>query len=365
MFHLFRKVYLDIDSNIDAYMQRIIISGTNGYQDGADKTKYAVLEVSELIGEGKEFTTELDLFKKCKELTDGADDKLVIYCDRLTFTHLFIAWHKTLLANIDVDSLWKVFAYHMDKQSYYSAVTTRSENVGFDLLKPSSWDKDVFTSQFSSINATPDTTWNNSIVNDVSIDYLLATHIKSSTDAVKTALKNKMKVLAERTIQEEIYDIKLYAAVRSQDKKLHDILSVSGVNSIAEFFALPSLTPLSDSNYWNENEKMTASNSSTAISLSNVSDIPALITALKLFRVQQQGQTEDSIFVTKLDWLSWITGTFTDEALDNLLTDNNFCAAELTTDSDWHKVNILFVDSVLKLYNTNNTDYLLKYTIAL
>ena len=365
MFHLFKKVYLDIDSNVDAYMQRIIISDTNGHHDGAEKTKYAELSVSELIGDGKEFATELDLFKKCKELTDGADDKLIIYCDRLTFTHLFIAWHKILLANIDADSLWKVFAYHMDKQSYYSTVTTRSEHVGFDLLKPSSWDKDVFTSQFSSITVTSDTTWNNLIVNDISIDYLLATHIKSSTDAVKTALKNKMKVLAERTLQEEIYDIKLYAAVRSQDKKLHDVLSVSNVDSISDFFALPALTTLSNSAYWNENEKMTASNSSTAISLSSVSDIPALITALKLFRVQQQGQTEDSIFVTKLDWLSWITGTFSDEALNDLLTDENFCAAELTTDTDWHKVNILFVDSILKLYNTNNTDYLLKYTIAL
>lgn len=365
MFHLFKKVYLDIDSNIDAYRNRIVISETNGYADGDVKSHYSVLAISDLVGEGAEFATELDLFKKCKELCDADDNQLILYCDRLTFTHLFIAWHKNLLGNIDLESLWKVFTYHMDKQSYYSAVTTRSENVGFDKYKPSSWDKDVFTSQFSSINITPDTTWNNSIVDDVSIDYLLATHIKSSTDAVKTALKNKMKILAGRTLQEEIYDIKLYAAMRSQDKKLHDILTISSIDNIADFFALPALSTLSDSTYWNESEKMTASDSATAITLSSVSDINGLITALKLFRVQQQGQTEDSVFVTKLDWLTWITGTFADETLDTLLIDENFCAAELITDSDWHKVNILLFDHILKLYKSNDTDYLLKYTIAL
>ena len=365
MFHLFKKVYLDIDSNIDAYRNRIVISETNGYEDEDVRSHYNVFAISDLVGDDKEFSTELDLFKKCKELTDDNNDQFVIYCDRLTFTHLFIAWHKNLLSNIDLDSLWTAFTHYMDKQSYYSAVTTRSEHVGFDLLKPTSWDKDVFASQFSSINITPDTTWNNTILEHVSIDYLLATHIKSSTDAVKTALKNKMKILAGRAIMEEIYDIKLYAAVRSQDKKLHDVLSLTGVNNISDFFATPALSPLSNPTYWNEGEKMTASDNSTAIDLSNVTDIPALITALKLFRVQQQGQTEDSIFVTKLDWLTWITGTFTDEALDNLLTDDNFCAAELITDSDWHKVNILLVDTILKLYKSNNTDYLLKYTVAL
>lgn len=365
MFHLFKKVYLDIDSNIDAHKNRIIISENNGYPDGDTKTFYTVLTLSDLVGEDKEFSTELDLFKKCKELTDDNDNQLVMYCDRMTYMHLFIAWHKVLLANTDLESLWKIFTYHMDKEAYHSTVTTRSENVGFDLLKPTSWEKDIFETQFSSIDVSPDRTWNNSILNDISLDYLLATHIKSSSDAVKTALKNKIKVLAGRTLQEEIYDIKLYAAVRSQDKKLHDTLSVSEVGSIADFFAIPALSPLSDPTYWDEGEKMTASDKSSAIDLASVSDVPALIAALKLFRVNQQGQTEDSIFVTKLDWLSWINGTLTDESLTNLLDDDNFCAAELVTDSDWHKVNILFIDNILKLYKSSDTDSLLKYTIAL
>lgn len=365
MFHLFRKVYLDFDTNIDAYKNRMVISATNGVQDDTNNSFYQGLTVADLVGDGKEFATEIDLFKKCKELSDDNDDQLIIFCDKNSFLHMFIAWHKSLLSSIDADSLWSVFTKHVDKESYNSAITGRSEHVRFDQFKPSAWDKDLFVSQFSSINVTPDRTWNNSIVDHIGIDYLLATHIVSSTEAVKAALKNKIKIFADRTMQDEIYDIKMYAALRSQDKKLHEVLSVSDIDTISSLFAKPVLASLSDPSFWNENEKMYASSKSSAITLSNVSDVSALITALKLFRVSQQGQKEDSIFVTKLDWLSWINGTLTDETLATLLGDENVCAAELITDTDWHKVNILFIDNILKLYRSNNTDSLSKYSIAL
>lgn len=365
MFHLFRKVYLDFDSNIDGYKNRIVISSTNGYKDTDDKNFYQGLGVSDLIGEGKEFATELDLFKKCKELSDSGDEQLIVFCDKTSYLHLFIAWHKILLSNIDADSLWSVFIKHVDKETYESTVTGRSENVHYNDLKPSTWSKESFTAQFASISAAPDTVWNNSILEHVSLDYLLTTHLTSTTDLVKAALKNKIQLFVDRTLQTEIYDIKMYAMTRSQDKKLHDILSISEVETVSDFFAAPALSPLSDPSFWDESKKMVASSKEAAITLSNVVNIPALITTLKTFRIDQQGQKEDSIFVTKLDWLNWVSSTLTDEQLSALLVDEDFCASEFVCDSDVHKVNILFIDSVLKLYRTSNTDPLSKYTIAL
>lgn len=367
MFHLFKKVYLDFDTNIDAYKNRIVISDVSGVEDPGDEGNfYQAQDIADLIGDGQEFATELDLFKKAKELSDDNDDQFIIFCDKPTYQHLFIAWHKNLLSAVDGEALWKVFTFHIDKETYDSAVTGRDEHVQFNDLRIGTWDKTAFLAQFDALTITPDTTFNASILSDLSVDYLLSTDIHSTTSAVRTALKSKIQLLTLRTLQDEVYDIKMYAMIRSQDKAIHDQLGITETpETVADFFAASALSTLTDTTYWNETNKMRASNKQTAVDLTAIPDMTTTVSTLKSLRMAQQGQTAESVFVQKLDWLSWATGTLSDEDYTALLDNEVFTASGFVATPDMHKVNILFIDYILKLYRTSNTANLAKYSIAL
>ena len=204
MFHLFNKVYLDLDVKISAKVRRIVISETCGSPDvlqpgsSFQDSLYANRTVEDLIGEGKTFSSELDFFKQLKVIGDSSISPLVVYCDKISFLHLFVAWHKCMLDNISANTLWKMFNFFIEKETYLSNFLDNPSNLTFNQFNIGQWDKTVFDNKFNVVSASQDKTWNSDMIPNLGIELLLLGYVVNPSDAIKSALKSKIVLLTSR-----------------------------------------------------------------------------------------------------------------------------------------------------------------------
>lgn len=358
MFHLFDKVYLSFDYNLSAYESRIVISQELASDLGsvpspAPQHAWSP-DVAGLIGIGKSYPLELEFFKEIKNLADG--NKLIIYCDKTAFMHLFIAWHKLLLNITNSNNLWNVWKSFVDKESYRSTITQKNDYVFFNYMAVETWNRTEFDVKFAEITVSKDVGWNASILESLGIEYLLSTHVTNSSTAVKIALKNKIKLLAKRVLKGEIYDTKMHLVSNAFNKSLHDALSISKPETVAGLFSNPSLAIFNNNIFWQENAKMIPAEVGDALDIDAVTGekLSALKSAVRLIRQDFQKCGATSTFIEKINWLDWVNGSLSDEQLVELLDSANFSATELIDDSDIEKINMLFIDWILSLYRTNS-----------
>lgn len=358
MFHLFDKVYLSFDHNLSAHESRFVISQELASDLGsvpspAPQHAWSP-DVAGLIGTGKSYSSELEFFKEIKNLADG--NKLTIYCDKTAFMHLFIAWHKLLLNITNSNNLWNVWKQFVDKESYRSTVTQKDDYVFFNDMAVGTWNRTEFDAKFAEITVSKDVSWNASILESLGVEYLLSTHVTNSSTAVKTALKNKIKLLAKRVLKGEIYDTKINLVSNAFNKSLHDALSISKPETVAGLFANPSLAIFNNNTIWQENAKMVTADAGDALDIDAVTGekLSALKSAFRLIRQDFQKCEATSPLIEKIEWLNWVNGSLSDAELTALLNSVNFSATELVDASDTDKINMLFIDWTLSLYRTNS-----------
>ena len=120
MLHLFKKVYLDLDANIDSVVDRIVISADTGYPLLEDLKKVQIgqllefgLDIDDLVGVEKRWETIESMLQYCFD----QDKKIFIYCDKATLMKLSAYWFKTIFVNIDGES-----AYRIIKSAFVKAV---------------------------------------------------------------------------------------------------------------------------------------------------------------------------------------------------------------------------------------------------
>jgi hypothetical protein len=367
MFHLFDKVYLTFDHNISTFENRMVFSNVSGIGDGSlttSKLKLFAQSIDDIVGKDKQFAILLELFKHIKTLTD---DKLIIYCDTASFLKLFIGWHKTVLTQTNSDSVWQNLMLYTQKESFLSSITEQSSHVYFDAVKPSSWDRQTFDEIYTLTKSKKDLNWNNSILSSLGIELLISSYLQNkSNESVKTALKNKIKILIDRVMQDEFYDSKISIMSNTFNSSLYDSLGINHNEELnMDVFDNELLCLYNDPEIWRENLKMTASSSSGAINLKIVplEKLQRLIALTKDFRHKFQKCGLDSFDVQKLDWVLWVVDEFTDEELDNFLNDE--LSSEMLALNDKRQVNFLFVGWVLNQYKVNGATALSNYNIAL
>lgn len=350
MFHLFNKVYLAFDTEISAYENRIVISEELGGESSAEGIQKPQLHwsnsIPELIDPESEFKTPLEFFEFCLNY----DSRLVIYCDKRAFVSLFIMWHKLFLSDITERGLWRVFLFYLEKTSYYSAVTDNSNFVNYDTYSISNWNESDFNAQFKEIDVEFDQNFTNKTLDKLGIEYLFSSYFKAKTTKIKNALKKKLLLLSKRAVQGEIYEVKMHLMLNSQNKKLHEILDVDHIDSVDHLFSIEPLSIFNDPELWDKNDILMPSSTSSSLDMTklNSTNIIPLISAFKLCRNQLQGIPENSLSVSKIEWLNWIIkNSITDAQLNTLINDPYYVAEEIGDPSDNKNINVLFVDWVL------------------
>lgn len=364
MFHLFDKVYLEFDAKISAEVNRVVISETCGSPHGKElegslqDPVYYGRQITDLIGEGKTFSSELDFFKQLKVIGDSSASPLVVYCDKISFLHLFIAWHKCLLDNISASTLWKMFNFLIEKETYLSNFLDNPSNLTFSQFNTSQWDRVVFDNKFDAIFVQQDRIWNSSMIPNLGIELLLLVYIVNPNNIFKSALKSKIILLTSRSLLSEIFEAKFELILNYQNKKLQNLLAVSNLSTLQELFSQPRLEIFTDPTIWNEAAVLYPSQSGSSLNLTAVTQeqVTKLIDAYKLVRVEFNGISQTTPQVDIINRLSWVVaGELTDQQLTDLLSNLQFSGSAFGEMDDREKVNTMFIDWILGLYRSSST----------
>ena len=119
MFHLFKRVYLELDDGVDLNVNRYVISKDNGggILNDLQYVVHAQLfgnaeTLEDLIGEGKQFPNFLVFLNELNKKTD-AIGKVVVYCDKDAFLKIACTWLKVILPNVTVDDAYGIVASNL------------------------------------------------------------------------------------------------------------------------------------------------------------------------------------------------------------------------------------------------------------
>lgn len=363
MFHLFDKVYLEFDTKISAESKRVVVSETCGSPHGIElegllqDPLYYGRQISDLIGEGKTFSSELDFFKQLKVVGDSSTSPLIVYCDKISFLHLFIAWHKCVLDNVSANTLWKIFNFFIQKETYLSNFLDNPNNLTFNQFNIDQWDKVVFDNKFDAISVSQDRVWNSGMIPNLGIELLLLGYIVDPVDIFKSALKSKIILLTTRSLLSEIFEAKFELILNYQNKKLQNLLAVSNLETLKELFSQPRLEIFTDPTIWNEAAVLYPSQSGSSLNLTAVTSqqVTKLIDAYKLVRVEFNGISQETPQVDVINRLPWVVaGELTDQQLTDLLNNLQFSGSAFGEMDDREKVNTMFIDWMLGLYRSSS-----------
>jgi hypothetical protein len=270
---------------------------------------------------------------------------------------LFIAWHKCILDNASANTLWKMFNFFIEKETYLSNFLDTPSNLTFNQFNTGQWDRVVFDNKFDAISVSQDRVWNSDMIPNLGIELLLLAYVVDQTAAIKSALKSKIILLTSRSLLSEIFEAKFELILNYQNKKLQNILSVSSLATLQELFSQPRLEIFTDPAIWNEAAVLYPSQSGSSLNLTAVTpqQVTKLIDAYKLVRVEFNGISQETPQVDIINRLPWVVaGELTDQQLADLLNNLQFSGSAFGEMDDREKVNTIFIDWILGLYRSSS-----------
>lgn len=205
MFHLFSKTYIEIDAVIDNNENRIVISETCGFpMMELLRPLYAGFSqsygqtVEDVIGEGKQFATFLDMMEFCYEINQEGK-KIIIYCDQQAYVKIISHFFKTVFVNIDAESAYRISKANFSKEILLTHRSIAGMSGHYENWLPS---LEVFTSIFNEaiIDETQTAAFLINIQPQRSVEYLLASYVYNGS--FKEELKNRIYLMINRHVEE-------------------------------------------------------------------------------------------------------------------------------------------------------------------
>jgi len=108
MLHLFRKIYLEHDVNIDFNRDRVVVSEKCGVSNWSELEK---ISTGELISYGTDLnslnniSSFLELLNKIKQKTILTNNPVYIYADKKNYYKILSLWYKIILPNATVNDV--------------------------------------------------------------------------------------------------------------------------------------------------------------------------------------------------------------------------------------------------------------------
>jgi hypothetical protein len=262
MFHLFKRVYVELDDAIDTSVNRIVISEINGVpmMDSLSSITPGVLisfakSLDEIIGAEKQYQSLLNFLEYVDEQYVESNRKIVIYCDRNTYLNLTTSWLKILLPNITVGSAYGIITSYMFNTRMFGT----SELVPFTrAYRMTQADYTItledFVTLFSNINIERDnyTSFISRLNASVSIEFLLASYWYNGSykEELKSVAKGKVSI----GMQQFLYEAKTFIVEnilntpvieRFHPQKVYDL------SNLTEMFTDSAFDVWFDNSIWN------------------------------------------------------------------------------------------------------------------
>jgi hypothetical protein len=255
MFHLFSKTYIDIDAVIDNNENRIVISETCGFPmlemlqplyAGFSQSYGETFE--DVIGEGKQFATFLDMMQFCYDINQEGK-KIIIYCDQTSYMKIVSHYFKTIFVDINAESAYRICKANFSKDVLVTHRSIAGMSGHYQNWLPS---LEVFTPIFNEagINETQADAFLTNIGNQRSVEYLLASYVYNGS--FKEELKNRVYLMLTRHIEEQLKEVWRSIQQNILRKHIQDRLSTKlyNIDNLTDLLDDPTFAILKSTNAW-------------------------------------------------------------------------------------------------------------------
>lgn len=364
MIHLFKKVYVVSDRQINLNLDRVVISEENGV-DVLHYTKnifqgsllaYAK-NVDDLLAKNGSWD---DIFNLIDECVSNSNQTFMIYCDDNAMMQLLSVWFKNLLPNSNKTSIESLIKGSLFKYNvfYKNRFATETSTLNFSSLY------DMVENQTLSLSS--------SIRSKVGVEFLLATYLSSGD--MKNELKNVLKVLIRKDLEKYLFEVKeiffVHLLTRKFNQKLNftKVYTYDNVTEVLEDQSNISKLFLSD-RLWNYKYMSMPSSENRVINLENfTSEDIAVLNEFVDFATgcwEEEGvYTGPKSDANKMKFIS-IYSDFTDELLDEIIEiESEFeHAAGSFFSIDLESVNHYLITEILERKKLNDTDWIKQYSL--
>ncbi len=336
MLHLFKKVYVAPDNNIDVSFDRVVISKEHGVDllDSLKASQPGALlafakEVKNLIGsKNLPYVDTVDMFDKLGDHTDKYGKRIVIYCDHQAFMKVMALWFRMIFKKTNktaaVDLLESmVFKHKLFGQSRFATNNGNTDepyeiNIeGFGKIfdgaqKPSAERRKKFLTENKS---------------SISLEYLLATYLASGK--CKKELKTVLRILLKKDLEKYLFELKEIFLVHILTKRFMDTLSLDQTYDFTNYDEIQKdksefPTLFFNKNIWNH-IGMSSASSGKNINFDAITEKHKKSFA-KFTKLSGTCWNEEGVYefiksdVSKLDFIECITGSeMTDKQLDMII----------------------------------------------
>ncbi len=339
MFHLFNKVYLCSDRNIDINHDRAVISKEYGVP------MYIALDKvcqGELILHADSVNSAItnynlkgfdELVRVLEQFSTTSGKMLIVYCDDQNFLDFVSRWFKRLFKDIDVNSAWNIVDCYITKQKRQQSWRHNSSSMIHNMFEAVS---------LSSFKELFDAAENPEEVDEVfgriksgfSFELLAASYLYNGSNESELCLN--VENILSRSVQEILLEIK-HTVYKNQFKPIFDI------DYDIKFFQDSSI-------YTTENLGNVGSSSYIEIKNASDKDIETFKKIAKQVYVDWEGFQETSPVIERVNLISIAKGGVNKEELDYLLNMEKTSKSNIRLYSaiDDEKFNTILLDKILE-----------------
>jgi hypothetical protein len=379
MLHLFKKVYLEHDDNIDYNFDRIVISELNGVQNWSEIEK---ISGGRLISYGKNLNnlnninSFNDLLNKVNEKTIETNKPVYIYADKDSYYKILSLWYKIILPNAitnDIISLVKLnFDYKnfLKISSYWNMVDKKKNN---NIL----FDSEKLQSEYNNLNINRQEyqSFIDNNISSFSVEFLLASYLYDGSR--KDSLKSLLIPLVKIEISKWLYNIRELFTYHLLNRNFLNKIGITETYNINNCLdVIKNNHPIVQTFYNNPNvfllnnldhstyDVVLTTGSKSLINFENITN--QHIENIKQFLV--------SLGVSEVEWSYLIdilpllrNSEFTDQQLDSIIKHQSSQDSSFNTGTfygtNFPTINTYFIQHIFNEFNSNNKQALAPYVL--
>lgn len=322
MLHLFNKVYLEFDNNIEINLDRIVISEKYGIQ------MYNVIDkiaAGELMTYGKTYEevvkeSFVGFVSSLKDHGNRTGKKIIIYCDKEAYKKLLAQWYKVILPELDFSSFKKLAEYALYNQRIVSN-TQLSSVYSVDLN--SLWEElGELEEHWENAKPLSDHEKESFKLLDLrySYEFLLSNYL-SGLDNYKEELSSTVHMFLRRWFKEMFTDNRQMVLLNITNRRFQEALNIDpemvDITRLDPLAGIPGLESYADDEIWERDQnqygtcKLEGLDKEKAEQLKN--------TLINIFTTFEGMETDRSAFEVS-HWISFVVQeSLTDEQLDEII----------------------------------------------
>lgn len=372
MLHLFKKIYLDIDENLNTFKDRVVISKEHGYRVSSDlensfdgKLFYFSPSLEELIGEDKTFSSFINMIDNINLKLEERNRPIIIYADNETFIKILINWLKLILKEPKVDECYNLLKSYSFKENLFSNGRFRVSHINYSL----SFEQELFYSLFETVNFNKLEKENfvNKNKSFFSMEFLFASYLFDGSFSKE--VKKILKVFIKKDIEKFLYEIKEILLTNLLKKSFQEKIGITKEYNLANFYDIinenvPLIEVFFKKEIWNS-EGLLRPSSSETINFENLTEED--INNFTKFTEMTITPIDNLTDKNKLKLLKYvIKDLMSDDELKEIIQFEieGISASSTFYSIDFETVNHYFIDFVFNSIKENKKENLKHYCIG-